>query len=270
MFIQTEDLNVRYNIDKETRPDNQEVLFCGKKHPLGEIRKLYDAYNEQKYGMFSFYDDMFQYTSLGLMDVLFTLHNIKDDIPVEAFLKRRIVYGKDFVYAYMRKYGITRKEVDEVEQKYYEVILECSPVAKNGVGFFKMRTIASRHLMVLKYPFKGVDTVIRQWKERYGKNEFTSLEVDYCGNKTEQEYLESLPKERFMYFDIAICQDGGALLEFINKNKIQDTQIITPFEHCGISEEARYIYFHYTEGVGPNNSRILYINEYGGSNGRIE
>jgi hypothetical protein len=102
---------------------------------------------------------------------------------------------------------------------------------------------------------------MRQTQEKFGANEFISLENDFCKNKTEQEYLSSLSEMRYSYFDIAICQDAASMIEFIVDHHICDTQILTSFNHCGLSKEAQLAYLVYTKGVGPNNCQLHYIKE---------
>jgi hypothetical protein len=237
------------------------VRFCGKDLPLGNIRKLYENFDEKKYSMISFYDDMFQYTSLGLIDLLFDSYKINSPIPVKSFFNRRNIYGKYFIYEVMKRFKISEEEVDKAEEKYYEEVLRRSPMSHNAESFFKIRNICMSQLMVFKYPFKYMTTLVRNIQESFGQNEYISLEIDYCKNKTEEEYLAALPESKRSYFDIVICQDAASVIEYMDKYHIIDTHILTPFEHCGISPEAKYTFEAYTEGVGPNNCRLYYIKE---------
>jgi hypothetical protein len=250
-----------YNIDKHNHPDSDEVTFCGKKMALGALRSVYEKFEEKKYSMISFYDDMFQYTSLGLLEIIFELRHINSPIPVKAFFNRRVVYGKEFVYNTMKRFNIAKETVDIIEREYYPQILLRSPVSPNAASFFKIRSICDKHLLVFKYPFKDIQKLMRQTQEKFGANEFISLETEFCENKTEEEYLKNLPLFRYNYFDIVICQDAASVIEFIAAHDIFDTQILTPFNHCGLSQEAQMAYLVYTQGVGPNNSQLHYIKE---------
>jgi hypothetical protein len=250
-----------YNIDKENHPDDEIVTFSGKEFPLGEVRKLYEAFDEKKYSLLSFWDDMFQYTSLGLIDLLFELHNINSPIPIRSFFGRKKIYGKHFVYELMKRFKIQKEEIDTIEKKYYEEILKRSPISPNAEGYFKLREICSRHLMVFKYNFSIIKTVARTVQESFGKNEYISFETDFLGTRTEEEYLKLLPSRYPRFFDISICQDAASIIEYMDKYHISDTHILTPLEHCGLSNEIKYTIEAYTDGVGPNNCRLHYIKE---------
>jgi hypothetical protein len=250
-----------YDIDNIAHPDDQLVKICGKDVPLGNIRRLHEAFEEKRYNMISFYDDMFQYTSLGLLDLLFDIYKINSPIPVKQFFHRKSIYGINFVYDIAQRFNITKGEVDEIKKNNYEEILSRSPLAHNALSYYKMREICSNHLLVMAYPINIAASFTRFIQEEFGKDEFISLELDYIYNKTEEEYLSSLPKTKLSYFDIVICQDAASTLEFITNNDIKDTQILTPFEHCGLSEEAKFTFEVCLEGTGPNNTKIYYIAE---------
>jgi hypothetical protein len=250
-----------YMIDKDAHPDSQMIKFCGKEIPLGEIRKIYEKFEEKKYNMASFYDDMFQYTSLGLLDVIFDIKNINSPIPFKSFFKRKATYGKQFVYEAVKRFNIEKEEVDEIEKKYYEEIIRRSPISHNAESFFKIREICDKQLLIIKYPLSIERKMIRHIQEAFGKDEYISLDIDYIGNKSEEEYLKELSEAKTIYFDIAICQDAASLIEFIVSRKINNTQILTPLEHNGLSAEAKFTFEAYLEGTGPNNCKLNYIKE---------
>jgi hypothetical protein len=257
----TELYKTKYSIDKTVHPDTEVVNFCKKNMPLGEIRKLYETFEEKKYNMISFYDDMFQYTSLGLLDIIFDIKKINSPIPFKSFFNRTVTYGKQFVYNIAKRFNIAKTEVDAIEKKYYEQILARSPISHNAESFFKLREICSNHLLVIKYPVSIQKSLIRHVQETFGKSEFISLDVDYIENKTEEEYLKSLSDTKKTYFDIVICQDAASLIEYIITKNIYNTQILTPFEHNGLSHEAKFTFEAYLDGTGPNNCKLNYINE---------
>jgi hypothetical protein len=250
-----------FNIDKENHPDNEIINFCGKEMPLGEVRKLYENFEESRYNMLSFYDDMFQYTSLGLLDLIFDIYHINSPIPYKQFFKRREIYGKQFVYKTLERFHISKEEIDGIEEKYYEEILMRSPISHNAKSYFKIREICHEQLLVMAYPFKISSRFTRFIQETFGKDEFISLELDYRRSKTEEEYLKLIPKSHYNIFDIVICQDAVSLIEFLVDKGIKNTQILTPFNHCGLSDEAKFTFEAYLEGIGPNNSRLNYVKE---------
>jgi hypothetical protein len=250
-----------FNIDKVNHPDTEVIKFCGKEMPLGEVRKLYEGFEESRYNMMSFYDDMFQYTSLGLLDLAFDIYHINSPIPYKQFFKRREIYGKHFVYKTLERFHISKEEIDGIEREYYEEILLRSPISHNAKSYFKIRDICREHLLIMAYPFKISSRFVRFIQETFGKDEFISLEIDYRNNKTEEEYLKTLPKSRYNCFDIVICQDAASLIEFVVDKDITNSQILTPFDHCGLSPEAKFTFEAYLEGTGPNNCKLNYVKE---------
>lgn len=251
----------QYFIDKSSHPDNEVIRFCGKDMALGEVRRLYENFEEKRYNMISFWDDMFQYTSLGLIDIIFDLHHINSPIPVKPFFNRKATYGKEFVYDTVKRFNITKDEVDNIEKNHYEEIILRSPLSKNAAGFFKIRNICTSHLLVLKYPLSNIDTITQNLQETFGQDEYISLEVDYCYNKTEEEYLNTISKAKESYFDIIICQDAASIIEFLVSHSIKGSQILTPLDHNGLSFEAQYTFLEFLEGLSPNASKLHYVKE---------
>jgi hypothetical protein len=250
-----------FQIDKEKHPDSELITYCGKEMPLGKVRSLFENFDEKKYTMVSFWDDMFQYTSLGLLDLVFEMKDIDAPLPVRGFFSRDMVYGKDYITKVLERFHIPKEEVDEIEKTHYEEILRRSPLSHNCKAYFKLRELCSRHLMVFKYPFSIAESFTHRIQESFGGNEFISLELDYSKGKTEEEYLKSLPKAREQYFDIVICQDAASILEYLATHNILGSQVMTPFEHCGLSLELKLVMETYTEGVGPAQAHIFYIKE---------
>jgi hypothetical protein len=250
-----------FQIDKEKHPDSEMITYCGKEMPLGKVRSIFETFDEQKYTMISFWDDMFQYTSLGLLDLVFEMKGIEAPLPVKGFFSRDMIYGKDYITKVLQRFHISPEEVNEIEKTHYEEILRRSPLSHNSEAYFKLRELCSRHLMVFKYPFSITQSFTRHIQESFGGNEFISLELDYTQGRTEEDYLKIIPRLKEQYFDIVICQDAASTLEYLTSHGILGSQVLTPFEHCGLSLELKLVMETYTEGVGPAQAHIFYVKE---------
>lgn len=250
-----------YNIDKVSHPDSEVIKFCGRELTLGEIRDTYSKFEETKYGMISFFDDVYQYTSLGLLDMLYDMLKVDEPMDLKSFFKRKEVYGIDWVFNKVSKYGLTKDEIETFLMKRYDEVLDRSPVAKNINGLFKLREIMDRQILVFKYQFNGQDAFISYIKSKYGHSEYTSLEVAYSHRKTELEFYKSLPASKYTYFNVVACNDAQSLLDFIIEKDIKDTCILTSLYHSGIPNEDIVTYKDLFDGIGPQNSRINYMKE---------
>lgn len=258
--IDFDKFRTEFNIDKKNHPDSEVIDFCGKKRTLGEIRKVYNNFNERRYNLLSFYDDIFQYTSLGLIDIILDIYNIDEKIPFESYFKRTETNSLDFVYNFF-KGDLSKEIISDIEKEYYEEILLRSPFSKNAQRLYKIRSILESQLMVFKYKFKGLDIYKRKIIETYGKDEYISFEVDFLNGRTENKYINDLPKIKEKFTDIVIINDASSFVDYMDKKEINDSIILTSLDHCGLTKEEQYTYEIVLQGVGPRNSRIFYIEE---------
>lgn len=253
-----------YSIDKNKHPDSEEVVFLGKKTTLGDLRQVYSRFDERKYKMISFYDDIFQYTTLGLYEIVCELYNLDLPIPLNDYIHRSEVYGIDFVYNHIHRLRpdltITKEDIEKIDEDNYGAILMRSPLSKNFESLFKLRQVLDSHMLVFRHKFNGYKEFIKTISEKYDIA-YTSIEPVFLHGLGEKDLYDQLPDSKISYFDIVICNDARALLDFILAKGIEETIVLTSLNHCGISPEDQYLFEEILEGVGPNNSRIHYLSE---------
>ena len=236
-------VKIEYNIDKNHLDTEQVKGLDGNMHELGEFRKVFSTYFvENKKGMLLFYDDIFQYTSLGLLDMLFELHHIDFKLPVEQFLTRG-VRSEDFVKSICSLYDIDYREAQYIERKYYAEVLRRSPFSKNAMAFLKLRKSLRLQRFVYKWPCEGITDVLKGYQKQYskGQDDYASLEADYLMGRTEKEYLHYMVKQKALsYLDLIVIKDAGGFMDFVEETHI-DTEIgmnvYTTEFHNGLSPE---------------------------------
>ena len=263
-YFNREKYKTTYTIDKEKHPDSEVINFLGRKMTLGEIRSQYAKFDERKYKMISFYDDIFQYTSLGLYDLICDKYKLNDKIPIKAFFNRTEVDGIDFVVNTINKLhpeiGLTKEIAKTIERENYDAIISRSPFSKNFDGLCKIRETLSHHMMVFKYKFDGYDAFLKSISERVD-TDYTTFEPVFLNGASDSELYESIPESRYSYFDMVVCNNAKALFDFIMEKNIQEVMLLTPINHNGVPPEDLALYSLLLEGTGPNNSQIQYISE---------
>lgn len=253
-----------YTVDKKAHPDTEEVTFLGRNVKLGDLRQVYSKFDERKYKMISFYDDIFQYTTLGLYEIVCEKYGLDLPIPVKEFFSRTEVSGIDFVYNHLRKVrpsiDIKRSDIETIEEDEYSAILMRSPLSKNFDALFKMRQVLDSHMIVFKHKFNGYKEFLKTISDKFDTG-YTSFEPVFLHGLEEKSLYAQLPDTKREYFDIVICNDARSLVDFLLSKGIEETMIMTSLNHCGITPEDQYLYEEILEGVGPNNSRFYYLRE---------
>lgn len=259
------DFKTVYNIDNVLHPDSENII-CGKNNVrLGDIRKLYDDIDDSKsVPMMIMYDDMYQYTSLGLLDLLFDIHDIDSNIPIKAFMERSSS-GLDFVKSICNIWNISSEEVDYVFKKYYAEILRRSPLSRNAESIIKARSISSSQLFVFKYYAPGIKECILDAISNYGSKSYTDSKIpvlfDFLNDSSEYDYYKKLPKYKFDYFKCLFTANAGSAMEIIDKRNIDvGANIFTTLKHNGLTnDQLTTIYMN--RGLGNGDYMINFIEE---------
>jgi len=224
------------HIVDDSHPDSEIVRYYGQEIALGQLRR---GFNDLEHlgNMSIFYDDMFQYTSLGLLDLIFELKHINSPLPLNDFFKRGI-FGNKFVKVIAELWGVSAVEVDAIEKKYYPEILRRSPLSKNAVPFLNLRKSIRSQTLIFRHKFKEVHEVFDGIRDQYNGADggYVSLEFDYTNGQSEREYLANVPKNRQERFEITVAQDLGAVMEFFDTRKLNGT-IISTVKHNGATDE---------------------------------
>lgn len=252
-----------YTYDKDRHPDSEKIRFLNKDVTLGEIRSAFSAFDERRYKSIVFYDDIFQYTSLGLFDIVCEIYGFDELPPINDFFNRKEIYGVEFIFNYLnKKYPgrISLEDILKIEKENYGEIIQRSPLSKNFRPLFKIRELMDAQLIVFKYKFNGVVGFLKSISKDFDEG-YCSIEPVYLNGSTEKNFYKTLPKNKLNYFDIVICNDAKSLLDYTIEKDIEETYILTSMNHCGITEEDRVLYEVLLEGVGPNYSNINYLAE---------
>lgn len=231
--------NTIYNIDKIHHPDSERVKVFGNYVSLGEVRKVYDLINNNnETGVILMYDDIFQFTSLGLLDLVFELKHIPTDtIPIKEFFNRPGL-GIEFVYKICNLWGIKKEEVDEIDKKYYSEVLSRSPISSNAEGFINLKRDIDRYKIIFRQEYNGSADFIKNFRNNSIFNKPIITTLGFLNGKTEKEYLDSINNVELSMFNTIIVNDMIGTIDVIRKKKIDNFfRIFSYFNHNKLSEE---------------------------------
>ena len=257
-----QDFRTKYNIDTVKHPDSEIVKIYGKKFKLGDVRAVCKSYDEHLSDMTIFYDNMFQYTAIGLMDVIFEKFDIPSNIPIKEFMSRKVLADK-FVKTVCGLWGVSEKDVDDIERECYVEILKRSPFTKNAEGYLLMRRFLNTQRFVFKYQCPEMEFVLNELKREFGYNvekRFTSVELDYLNGNSISTYLKHMPEIKKRCLEIIVVEDAGAICSYFDKNGCNSSNIITCLDHNGLTEE-QFQTILLLNGFGNENYIVNFIKE---------
>ena len=220
-----------------SHPDSEIVRYYGQEITLGALRQGFNEL-DRLYNMSLFYDDVFQYTSLGLLDLIFEIKKIESPLPIKDFFKRSML-GNKFVKIITNLWGIPDEEVDYIEKKYYSEILRRSPLSKNAKPFLNLRKSLRSQTFIFRHKFDNPHEVFEPLRNCYkgADGGYVSLEFDYTNGLSEKDYLSKVPKNRYERFEITVAQDLNAAMTFFEEKSINGTILSTPNHNCATDEQ---------------------------------
>ena len=243
-------------IRDESHLDTEKVNYLGKEFLLGDLRALFESTKERRYHVVIFYDDIMQYTSLGLLEEIYKRFDIDSPIPVKPFLSRTIPEGKQYLIEHLKPFEVSEIAINAIENECYKDIIHTSPRSKNFHGIWKMREIFSKVTLVFKYEFPEIEQIIRLFSRCYERENYNIVETVFRRNRSEYEFLKTLGKYQF---DIIFCCNAAGILDFIQETKLNDTIIVSSYKHCGLNEDEKAIIAALE--MGPCKSSLHYITE---------
>lgn len=229
-------------INKDESHDDDEIVHFGTVDiPLSVARQRCDEITKlgaKQRKIILMYDNFIQYTSLGLMDLLYEIFDIKAPFPLASFFERNI-FADEWVYNFAEAFDIPKETVDEIESTCYSEVLKRSPFTNNAEAFMRMRGCAEAQLIVFKYKFPGVEKIIvdleRQYKGFNGKN--VPIKVDFRNGASEETYINATYTSKAMYYEIAIVENAKAVMKLVEQNKLDvGSNILTYFTHNGMTD----------------------------------
>jgi hypothetical protein len=255
-------LKTVHNIDRVHHPDSEMIYNFGKYVKLGDLRKICEL-EEYRRNMTVIWDDVVQYTSLGLLDLLYDIHDIEFPIPFKEFFERK-TFGNRFVKDTVKMFGIPEDEVDFVEREGYSEILMRSPLSKNAEALLMLRRMLRAQLFVFKYNVPGINRITEDIRNSYESitKEYVSSEIDFTNGKTEKEYWSKFPKNKYKYLEIVAAQDAGSIIDKIRDEVIDvGANILTVPHHNGISNDELFAIASNSEGYGRGDYIVKIMKE---------
>ena len=229
------DFKTSYSINS-AHSDSEKIRYYGKDVTLGSVRSTFNQFQERLKNMVIFYDNVFQYTSLGLLDLIYEIKNIAAPLPVKEFFNRDEL-GIDFVKKTCDLFNIPAEEVDRIEKENYKEILMRSPITKFAEPFIKMRKGLRSQIFVFKYPVNGINEMFDEIKSKYlsASGEYVSIEIEFLNGRTISEYLESYSETKRSRLEYVAIENAGSLINYIDSKKIEGTEILTFPIHNGMT-----------------------------------
>lgn len=232
MFYKNEEMT-KFTFKKDKKlSDDTEINVGEEKITYNDIKNLYPINKDRPISLLVYWDDVVQYTSIALCEIICAIKNIKINFDFEHFFNRTndFVYGMDYVYKLFE--GIIKKEeIDEIKKKNYWKILELS--LKTSIFGSLIRTSTFYHNISFYFPyrFSNCDQLLADLNKVFKCNNTGCVTFLYENEISFEEALKN-----FSYNSV-ITPNINKTYEYIIENNLKRISIIGPSEHNGLSIE---------------------------------
>lgn len=255
MKVNDEKFNFEFKKDPKLTGDTK--IKIGKETvDYNYITQNFPINKDKPMNILVYWDDVCQFTSLGLIEVVNCLLNCNAKIDIEHFLSRPNEFsnGMKYVYKLFEK-SVKSNQIDQIKKKYYWKILEMSVKSSIYASLMKINTFVSRIGFVFPYKFTNCDSL------RLGLNKciFDNTKQDgvtfYYENERE---FNSILKDGY---NCIITPNISQTYKYILDNNLTHISIIGPEDHHGMDDQTINLLKKMNNCPKPNSCSISLYNE---------
>jgi hypothetical protein len=236
---------------------NQEFEVGGNKYTIAQLREVFPL-QEKRFSCFIEWDDMCQYTAIGLYEILKENFDKKVEFNIYDFFTRKdYPKGIDYVKKILFP-SIPEKTINLIYKEKYGEICQMSPKTDFFSRMFLAKLVYESITFCFPYYDPSLDTFVKEIQHEFFHNKVI---CDYVILRTDAEKKEFYIKTNF---DIYVISDAGTCYDTLLTNKKEDRSIITYDNHNGINEYIISIYLLYFESndmYGPNRIALKFLSE---------
>lgn len=253
--MDNENFEYKLNRDSELQPDTK-IKIGDKEVNFDYITENFPINKDQPVSMLIYWDDICQYTSFGLIEIINTLYKTNAKIDVEHFFNRtnQYIYGIDYVYKLFEN-SLDKETIDKIRYKYYWKILEMSVKSSLFGSIIKTNSFISRIGFYFPFRFKNCESLKIGLNKHIFNDKNPNGVTFYYGD---QIGFNELLKNNY---NSIVTPNISTTYNYILDNKLKKITIIGTEEHNGLSEETEKLLVKLGNRPKPNYCSISLYRE---------
>ena len=250
--------NISHYVDEKLKDPNLKLKFGNNEFTMAEINNIIPS-KEKKIDLFIEWDNMCQYTAIGLVSLLNELIKENRSIDIKKFMERDeypngIDYVKNVIFSDLKP-----ELIDKAIEKYYTKIMAKSPVTDFFQKLNLMKFMLNSVTFMFRYNIPGLSAFVDEISEDKFNHE---IDCRFCVYTSEEMEIEAI--KRFPIKELYVVPDMGLYYHTMMENKKECTNILSYVHHNGINPMILSYYFNDFINVGlegPNNISLNFIHE---------
>jgi hypothetical protein len=253
MIVDTEKTEFKHIVDPKLT-ENIDIKVGDKKITnYSDIVEDFPINKDQPLNILVHWDDICQYTSIGLIEVLNNIFELDAKVDLEHFFNRPNEYinGIKYVYKLFEK-SLTADQINTVKKKFYWKILQISLKSELFTSLVRLNSMINNIIFYFPYKFENCETLKAGMIKLFtANNKFhTKLNFEYADNKP----FNSLIGDKCI--NSVITPNVVSVYNYILEENIKKVNIISTEEHNGIDEKLYELIYRTTNLPKPNNCTI--------------
>lgn len=260
MTVDKEDMiDFKMNIDPNMKSDTVVEHENGKDFTYEDIKNYFPLKKQEPIKCLVYWDDICQFTSIGLIELLNRICKTNAKIDIKHFLNRPndYMYGINYVIKIFEKV-LTKEQILKFRKEFYWEIMTMSLKSDLFIGLTKMDTYFDKLGFFFPYHFKHEGDLKTDLKKIFF-NKFVEEKIFFYYGEDGVSFNGLLDNKQF---NSIITPSVTDTYEYILDNKIKAISIIAPDSHNGITEELYKMFCNYRYFPRPNNCKISLYEEF--------
>jgi hypothetical protein len=258
-FMGREDIpEFQMNVDPNLKPDT--VLQMGdNKITYSDLQTGFGLQKAEPLKCLIYWDDICQYTSLGLIEVINALLKANAKLNVEHFFNRsnEYDYGIKYVYKVFEKIA-TKQAIDEIKEEFYWKIMQISLKSELFASLLKIDSCFNKVGFYFPFRFENCEALKTELNALFFKNHGMNDNVHFYYANDKRSFNSLIKDENY---NSVITPNIGATYAYIIENKLKRINIIGPDAHNGLTPELYQLFYKYRKFPRPNYCKVSEYHE---------
>lgn len=243
-YSTNQQINVKENVDPNLKPDT--ILKMGENDiSYGELRNMYPINNCEPIKCLIYWDDIMQFTSFGLIEVINALKGFdmkEETIDFNHFFNRPNEYSNGLAYVFkMYEKVLDKSEIINIRDKYYWKILEMSIKSQLFVSIQKTSSFFDKIGFWFPVTYINCENLKASLQQFLMKNKSIDSIVFHYGNT--ESFHQALQSNGY---NSVITPDIKSTYNYIIKNNLKRISLLGPNKHNGINDKTYEVFAKYS------------------------
>lgn len=245
-------VDLKYNVDPNLTDDTK-LQMGDNEVSYSDIKKFFSPRKQDPIRCLVYWDDICQFTSLGLIEVVNEIAKADAKIDIEHFLTRpnEYSYGIQYVYKLYEKV-LNKAQIQQIKRTFYWDIMCRSLRSSLFTSILRLDTYFDRLGFYFPFPFENNLQLKTEFREIFFKNRGQDkLQFYYASDKI--AFNDIIKKGGY---NCVITPNISQTYEYILKNDLKRITIVGPEDHNGLTPEIYNMLFRYKLLPRPNYCEI--------------